>query len=157
MAVAETTRRRRKRVAVAKDAPIINDAPRTFTEAELEIGQVAHQGDLILVRIACLPKSAKPRKNRQLAEGNTQGSRHVLESGNVFDCSAGEAVTAIAAVCRGVNVGEQYVGPVFQSVDGVANLVHPEHGDHLYRGEMTIACVFQRNLDAEEREQRTQD
>ena len=36
-------------------------------------------------------------------------------------------------------------------------LSHPEHGHHIYHDNMVIACVFQRNLDAEEREQRALD
>ena len=64
-------------------------------------------------------------------------------------CSA-----AIAAACPGVRVAEAYIGPVFCTKAGVADLVHPEHGNHHYRGEMSIAVVYQRNLDVEEREER---
>jgi hypothetical protein len=46
---------------------------------------------------------------------------------------------------------------VFVTVAGQADLTHPEHGNHLYRGDMVIACVYQRNLDAEERERRAMD
>lgn len=147
----------KKRKASPKPESIINDAPRTLTEADFPIGSVAHQGDLILVRIKDVPKSAKERKNRQLAEGNTQGSRHVLQAGDVFDCKAAEVAKAIKAVCPRADVQDRYIGPVFRTVEGVADLVHPEHGDHLYRGEMAVAVVFQRNLDAEQREQRTRD
>jgi hypothetical protein len=136
---------------------IINDEPRTLTDADFPIGSVAHQGDLILVRIKAVPKSAKDRKSRQLADGNTQGSRHVLQVGAVFDCKASDVAKAIKAVCPKSDVGDRYIGPVFSTTEGVADLCHPEHGDHLYRGEMVLAVVYQRNLDAEQREQRTQD
>ena len=137
---------------------IVNNEPRTFTDADFPVGTVAHQGDLILVRIEALPKSAKKRLQRQLAEGSTQGSRHILALGsNVFDCDGNEVVAAISSVCRGVALDAKYVGPVFQTAKGKADLDHPEHGNHLYRGDMTIACVFQRNLDAEQREQRVVD
>ena len=64
----------------------------------------------------------------------------------------------IAAVCKGVNVGADYIGPVFCTSRGVANLVHPEHGNHEYQGDMTIAVVIQRNFDSEsQRERRTLD
>jgi hypothetical protein len=56
-----------------------------------------------------------------------------------------------------VAVTRDYVGPVFCTQKGAADLVHPEHGDHHYGGEMAIAVVYQRNLDGEEREQRTRD
>ena len=136
---------------------IVNDAPHTFTDADFVVGTVAHQGDVILVRIDALPPSAKPRKNRQLADGSTQGSRHILERGDVFDCEAAEVVTAIAACCKGTAVGEQYIGPVFQTKGGVADLTHPEHGNHSYCGDMTIAVIYQRNLDSEERAVRVVD
>lgn len=136
---------------------LINDAPRTFTEADFPIGSAAHQGDLILVRIAGLPASAKPRRDRQLAAGDTQGSRHVLQAGSPYDCAAADVANAIAAVCRGAAVQAAYIGPVFACADGAADLLHPEHGNHHYRGDMVLAVVYQRNLDAEEREQRVQD
>ncbi len=136
---------------------IVNDAPRTFTEADFPVGTSAHQGDLILVRIETLPASAKPRTDRQLAIGSTQGSRHVLERGRPYDCKASEVVAAIQCVCPKAVVSEEYAGPAFQCSRGRADLVHPEHGNHTYVGEMTIAVVYQRNLDAEERERRTLD
>ena len=148
----------RKRAAnTTKPEQLITDAPRTFTEADFPIGTAAHQGDLILVRIADLPPSAKPREDRQLALGNTQGSRHVLQTGTPYDCPAAYVSNAITAVCPGVAVQAAYIGPVFATKDGAADLLHPEHGDHHYRGDMVIAVVYQRNLDAEEREQRVQD
>ena len=135
---------------------IVNDAPRFLDP--FQVGDVSHQGDLILVAIAKLPKSAKPRKNRQLADGDTQGSRHVLERGDVFDCKASEVVKAIKAA-TGCDVGAKYVGPVFRSPEEpTANdLTHPEHGNQGFPAGCVIAVVYQRNLDAEERERRTRD
>lgn len=150
-----TTKTKQKATTKAVPEAIINDAPRTFTD--FPIGTVAHQGDVMFVRIASMPPG-KPRKNRQLAEGATQGSRHVLKGGLVFDCEPGEVARLINAVCRNVNVHARYIGPVFRTKDGEADVTHPEHGDHCYRGEdWVIATVFQRSLDAEEREARVQD
>jgi hypothetical protein len=142
---------------IPQQEQIINDSPRTFTEADWPIGSVAHQGDLILVRITSLPKSAKPRKNRQLAEGNTQGSRHIVEGCPVFDCNPEEVVKSIRSVCPKAQIDAKFIGPVFQTFDGRGELTHPEHGNHCYEGDMTIATVIQRNLDAEQREQKVQD
>ncbi len=136
---------------------LVNDAQRVFVEADFPVGSAAHQGDLILVRVAALPDSARLRANRQLADGQTQGSRHMLEAGEAFDCDAAEVLALILAVCPRAKIGPQYVGPVFRTVGGAADLLHPEHGDHLYRGDMTLAVVYQRNLDVEEREARVQD
>lgn len=157
----KTTTKTRKATTIKRPAPaaesMVNNAPRTFTEADFPVGTVAHQGDLILVRIADLPSSAKPRKDRQLAEGNTQGSRHVVQTGDVFDADTGEVEKSIKSVCPKSNPESRYVGPLFRTSDGVADLVHPEHGPHLYRGDMVVACYYQRNQDAEERERRTVD
>lgn len=152
-----TTKRVRKTAPAAAPEKLVNDAPRTFAEADFPVGTVAHQGDLILVRITALPASAKRRRDRQMAIGDTQGSRHILKRGTPCDCAASEVAAAVAAVCRGVSISPQYVGPVFTTRKGHADLLHPEHGDHHYRGDMTIAVVYQRNLDAEEHERRTQD
>ena len=141
--------------AETKPEAIINDAPRTFVD--FPVGTVAHQGDVMFVRIASLP-AGKPRKNRQLADGTTQGSRHILEGGEVFDCEPGEVARLIGQACKGLNVDARYIGPVFRTKDTEADVVHPEHGDHCYRGQdWVIATVFQRSLDAEEREARVQD
>lgn len=60
-----------------------------------EVGDAAHQGDLIFVGIDRLPTSATPRQNRQLADGQTRGSRHVCERGDVYEADATEAVALI--------------------------------------------------------------
>jgi len=129
---------------------VTNDDAVTVTESMLGIGECHAQGDLMFVRLGGLPKGSKPRDNRQLAEGTTQGSRHICEVGEVYDCDA-------AMVAKLINVNARYVGPIIRTVDGRADVTHPEHGDHFYRGDMVLACVFQRSLDAEEQEQRVRD
>lgn len=151
-----TKTRQRMKVAPAAER-IVNDELRTFTEADWPVGSVAHQGDLILVRISRLPALAKPRKQRQLADGTTQGSRHVLETGDVFDCPPANVTAAVKAACPAASVVDRYCGPVFRTAAGKALLTHPEHGDHAYEGEMTVAVVYQRSLDAELREQQVRD
>lgn len=135
---------------------IANDAPKLH--ATFEPGDVSHQGDLIIVCIGKLPKSAKPRNDRQLAEGNTQGSRHILERGDIFNAEAEEVAALIKAATK-CDVATEYLGPVFVSpADPTAeDLTHPEHGNQGFPAGAVCAVVYQRNLDAEEREQRTQD
>jgi hypothetical protein len=80
----------------------------------------------------------------------------VLEGGKIYDCTPSTVVKAIKSACPKSNVGTQYIGPVFVTDDTTA-LRHPEHGDHEYEAGMCVAVVFQRNLDAENREQRSRD
>lgn len=122
-------------------------------------GQCAsHQGDLVIVALDSLPKSAKPRANRQLADGNTQGSRHVLERGDVYDCDVAEVASEIKRI-YGEDIGQQYIGPVFVSTENPtdSDLTHPEHGNQGFPAGQVCAVVFQRNLDAEQRERRSRD
>jgi hypothetical protein len=151
--------------AAAAAESLVNDAERVFDDASLPVGSMAAQGDLYMVRLAELPAGAAPRSNRQMAEGDTQGSRHVLELGNAYDCPAEQIQAAIRAVTgqggHGVDVNPRYIGPVFktegQGQQAQALLTHPEHGDHRYQGQMVCAVVYQRNLDAEGRERRVED
>lgn len=136
--------------------PLVNDDPKLH--ATFEPGDVSHQGDLIIICIHSLPKSAKTRENRQLADGSTQGSRHMLERGDVYDCDQPAVAKAIKK-STGIVVEPQYIGPVFVSPDVPTenDLTHPEHGNQGFPARVVCAVVYQRNLDAEEREKRVVD
>lgn len=116
-------------------------------------GDVADQGDLTIVGVAALPKSAKPRGNRQLAEGDTQGSRHVLVGGKLYDADPAECSEAIKAA-TGCDVPAMYIGPV---IEGPCTIEHPQHGHHTFPVGVVGVVKYQRNLDAEEREVRARD
>lgn len=139
-----------------KHETIVNNAAKLHTV--FEPGDVAHQGDLIFVAIKELPASATPRANRQLAEGDTQGSRHIMTRGDLFDCNPAEVAEAIMKATA-LMVQERYVGPVFVSPDNPTehDLTHPEHGNQGFPAGTVCAVVVQRSLDAEEREQRVAD
>jgi hypothetical protein len=130
---------------------IRNDAP--HKHETWAVGDVAHQGDVIFVNIGGLPGSAKTRKNRQLADGDTQGSRHICEGGDVYECRDTDVIQAIKRA-TGVVVNDRYIGPVFC---GPATVTHPEHGDHVFPAKCVNAVVIQRALDMEEREIRVAD
>lgn len=152
---ATKTRKSQKLPSPSAEA-IVNNQPRLLES--FEVGDVAHQGDLTIIRIASLPATAKPRADRQLAEGSTQGSRHILERGDVFDASPGEVARLIRQATK-CEVDARYVGPVFRSPPAPTpnDLTHPEHGHQGFPAGAVCAVVYQRNLDSEEREQRTQD
>lgn len=125
---------------------IINNQPKLLEV--FEIGDVSHQGDLTIIRIKHLPKSAKKRTNRQLAEGNTQGSRHVLARGLIYDADKEELAKYIHDA-TGETVEMDFIGPVFVSPDvPTANdLTHPEHGHQGFPAGAICAIVYQRNWD----------
>lgn len=130
---------------------VANNAPQTFED--FAVGTVTHQGDLILLAIN-KPKQLKVRKNLQLAEGNTQGSRHVLVAGSkCYDGDVAELQQLIKAA-TGADVEAQYIGPVFELN---TTLEHPEHGAKTWQCDGWAVVVFQRNQDALERAARVQD
>lgn len=142
--------------------PIVNNEPKLHPL--FDVPSVAYQGDLCLIALPHLPKSAKPRTNRQLAEGSSQGSRHVMTRGEVYTCEPRQVADLIAAHYRRPNgqpiiVNPLYIGPVFVSpAEPTENdLSHPEHGNQGFPAGTICAVVFQRNLDSEEREQRSRD
>lgn len=60
----------------------IQESAKSMPEArvvELEIGQVARQGDIYIERVASIQNKGKQVKSRQLAPGNTKGSRHIVD------------------------------------------------------------------------------
>ena len=135
---------------------IVNDEAKLH--ATFEPGDVAHQGDLMIVAIGTLPASARPRANRQLTEGNTQGSRHILERGDVYDADKDE-VASLLKKATGCDVPLELIGPVFVSSEAPTadDLSHPEHGSQGFPIGTICAVVYQRNLDAEQRAVRSQD
>lgn len=158
------SQRRRGHRPVTLPAPegMINNAPKVFTD--FPVGTVSHQGDLIFIAIAGLPASATRRENRQLAEGDTRGSRHIVARGEVYDADHREIADAIkAALPRGSLSAEEldslpnYCLAVFAGRGSSAYVPHPEHGSQEFPEGCTIAVAVQRNLDAEEREAAVQD
>jgi hypothetical protein len=136
--VTKTTKNQKPEAIVNNEAKLLS----TFS-----VGDVSHQGDLMIVGIARLPDSARPRSNRQLADGNTQGSRHVLERGDVFDADALEVLELILEATK-CPVAEVYIGPVFISPAEPTpdDLTHPEHGNQGFPAGQVCAVVYQRNL-----------
>lgn len=116
-------------------------------------GDVAHQGDLILVCVASRPKSAKPRENRQLADGDTKGSRHFAVGGKVYTADPAECAALVKAA-TGKEIAASYMGPC---LSGAVEVVHPEHQHQHFPDHDCTVIVYQRNLDAEEREIRARD
>jgi len=127
------------------------------------IGRCAHQGDLTFIRVPALPTSATARDDRQLAEGSTAGSRHVVEAGRVFTVNPAEAAAA-AKAATGLDIDPEYLGAAFatDAVTGTAIVSHPEHAWYEFTAEGAGEAMFfivkhQRNVDAEGRIARARD
>lgn len=149
------TKERKTKLAEPRER-IVNNDPKLLES--FDVGAVTHQGDIIIVGISILPGSAKPRKDRQLAIGDTQGSRHVLKRGDVYDANASEVAVLIARATK-CEVPTKYIGPVFVSPAEPSehDLIHPEHGHLGFPSGQVCAVVYQRNLDSMEREARVED
>ena len=144
-------------IASAMAERIVNDESKLLES--FDVGMVAYQGDVIIVGIKSLPKSANPRKDRQLADGNTPGSRHILERGKVYDADKEEVRTLIEAATGVAAPTAEYIGPVFVSPADptVDDLSHPEHGNLGFPAGVVCAVIYQKNLDSEERARRSMD
>lgn len=118
------------------------DAAKTETIGTASVGDVVRQGDLYLVCIA--DAETNPTKDRQLAPGTTQGSRHIVKGRCVVGIPDREAVaSAVNAACRGAAIPTELVGPVIHC-KGAVTITHPEHGHKVLPAGSTWATVYQR-------------
>lgn len=109
----------------------------------IEVGQHIRQGDILITRIAKLPNGLKETQQLQLAEGNTQGSRHCLDS----------ACTATTKIFIDPNTSDRLRGPFLQAGERF-NITHPEHS-HFSLPSGCYAVTFERDFAREERERVT--
>lgn len=114
---------------------IRNSATRQVVVSEPErigspsIGDVVRQGDVYL---ECISTKGKTEiQDRQLAPGNTQGSRHVLEG------------DAILWKENPLKDPEHLKGPSFHC-SSECTVTHPEHGNKILPADTTWAVIYQR-------------
>lgn len=121
---------------------IKRDGLQRFPEAA-SVGDAARQGDVYFVLLAGVPEHVtEVVPMSQLVPGTTQGSRHILDS-----------LSGVRMFTR--SDATELVGPVLL-LETERTVTHPEHGD------MTLPAgcygvIYQRNLDAEERQRRVLD
>ena len=108
------------------------DGSVTETIGSPSIGDVVRQGDLYLVNIESLP-AGKKLEDRQLAEGNTQGSRHVVQGD----------VTLVTPEAAHAGIDRVLCGPAFHCNEA-AEVTHPEHGNKILPKDTTWRVTFQR-------------
>lgn len=112
-----------------------------------DVGDGVWQGDLGIEIVAAVPDEYVQVKNpmaadKQLVPGNTQGSRHCLDS------------------LRGVTIyrpakwdAESLQGPCLVLAQA-RTITHPTHGDVIIPAGRTVLCRYQREFDAEQKRER---
>lgn len=107
---------------------IRSDAP---ARVEMEVGDVVRQGDIYITRLRGLPAGRTTAlAERQLAPGQTQGSRHIVEGpARLLRCEPVEVERALRDACGlSVTAPEPLIGPVIDAT-GEVTVTHPEHGN----------------------------
>lgn len=99
--------------------------------ATMSPGDVCRQGDIYLVCLDREPKTTGTAPSRQLAPGDTQGSRHVAAGEcEVLVADEREAKAALNRLVPATKAHVPFVGPVIRAPLGV-EITHPEHGDRV--------------------------
>jgi hypothetical protein len=106
-------------------------------------GDVVRQGDLYFICLDVLP-TGKTLKDRQLAPGTSQGSRH-LATGKclVLDVDKAAMAATINRLVKGSEIPQQLVGPALVCTEETT-ITHPEHGWRTLEAGSAWATVFQR-------------
>ncbi len=138
-----TTKIARQIKAIEKSAESM-EGKQTQRIGSPSVGDVVQQGDLHLVCLESLPDGTKTRE-RQLAPGNTQGSRHVAQGECAVYLPKEPAVVArmIGTSVRGAEVPVELIGPIVECI-GETTIAHPEHGHFVLPAGTTWAVTYQR-------------
>ena len=130
-------------VATIQEAEKIkSDETQRFPDAA-SAGDCCRQGDVYLMLLDKIPPGAqKVVTPVQLAPGNTQGSRHCLDST--------EGVVAYQ-----LKDGTEFDGPILK-LNCERTITHPEHGDWILPAGI-YAVGYQRTQDGLDRARRVQD
>lgn len=121
---------------------IKNDGPQRFPEAATP-GDFVRQGDLYINLLPKMPADTEKVAVRlQLAEGETQGSRHCLDSD-------------VGVTMYRLKEPTTYDGPILDLAEE-RTVTHPEHGDWVLPPGL-YGITYQRTQDRDERERRVQD
>lgn len=107
------------------------------------VGDVVRQGDLYLVCLESLPEGVKHK--RQLAPGNSQGSRHIAEGKcSVYWPKSPVAVALLIARASNIDAPPtELIGPMVECI-GETTIAHPEHGHRILPEGTSWAIVYQR-------------
>lgn len=138
---------------VASAAEQIRNDERRVVEV-MSPGDNVRQGDIYITFLDREPRVIGPHESRQLAEGNTQGSRHTVEGDcEVLQVDGAEALEILHRLVPDSRNFEQFVGPMIRAPKG-CEVPHPEHahyslppGSHLVTIQRAHADVVRRAAD----------
>lgn len=108
------------------------------------VGDCVRQGDVYITLAACVPAGYRKsvKWDLQLAPGNTQGSRHILDSRSGVTCYVHPQAS-------------EFDGPVLVLTEE-RELTHPEHGNWILPPG-TYGISYQRTQDALDQQRRVAD
>lgn len=109
------------------------DAKKTERINAPSLGDVVRQGDIYLACVSNI-NGGTETDNRQLAPGNTQGSRHVING-------KAKIYTGISFM----NINSALIGPAFKCETDVT-VEHPEHGHKILPEGTMWQVVYQRAM-----------
>lgn len=121
------------------------DAAKTEVVGTASVGDVVRQGDLYMICLKEVPDST-PSKDRQLAPGTSQGSRHVASGRCTIRLVSDRNALAqlINRLVKSANVPPELIGPVIHC-KSATTITHPEHGHKVLPADSTWAVVYQRD------------
>lgn len=94
-------------------------------------GDVQRQGDIMLVRLdGPLPEIGAWPHGNQLAQGDSQGSRHLAvgKGLRVYTPGPDSALTTLHRLVPATRRHRQLIGPAISTPDHPVTIPHPEHG-----------------------------
>ena len=130
---------------------VLNPESKLNKNGEME---AIRQGDIYITRLDGMPQgNHKLFGSRQLAEGNTKGSRHVIREQSDVKIYSPEGMNINDA---GDFVGSVLQGPVIDAPNGFY-LEHPDHGDIDMRQGGVFRITYQRTFSHEQEIMRAKD
>lgn len=95
------------------------------------VDRVVRQGDVYFLRVADNWKHGKATKNRQIVDGTSQGSRHIVEAGPTLHAPNGAPDWLFAETAKKLGVSQEklvkaLMGPSIKASKAF-KITHPEH------------------------------
>ena len=98
----------------AKDRMVTKDR----VVSKFPVGKIVRQGDIYIHSVSADHPHGAPREDKQLAQGVSQGSRHIAQCEKVY-----EGTTLPKGIANGT-----FLGP-FITADVEIRIAHPQHAD----------------------------